>query len=370
MGKRDAVMLRNKLVPLAESKMYAELQGLIKRLMGTEEPFAIWGAGNTGTGAIAYLKEISNGKLAPQCVVDNNPSVWDGNVFLSPDEFFARKEIPKILLVCVYVADQVVRQIEEAGYTGEVVIFSTSMLSDNKEICRFYEEHMMELEELYGILSDNRSKETLEGFLNCIRTGDLAYFEKINGDSTEKLLEPDILKFTDEEVFIDVGAFTGDTILEFLKLTSGKYKKIMGIEMDQGNYSVLGEAVGKMERTVVKNVAAGLHSGRMCFVSGHSESCYLAEEGDSETEVIALDDLSEMQDATLIKISANGMELPILQGAEKLLQRNVPKLSIYASGSELWQIPKYLKRIVPEYQVYIRHYGYGRQAMICYAVRN
>lgn len=363
-------MLRDKLVPLTESKVYAQLQELMRRLIETEEPFAVWGAGNTGTAAVEYLKEYSNGKLEPCCIVDNNPSVWDDDKMMSPDKFFAMGEIPKILLVCVYVADQVVRQIEEAGYQGEVIVFSTSMLSDNKEIWRFYEEHMPELEELFSILSDDRSKETLEGFLNCIRSGDLAYFEKINGDSIEKLLDPEILKFTPEEVFIDVGAFTGDTILEFLELTHGKYKKIMGIEMDQGNYGILRETTSKIENVVVKNAAAGSESGRMHFVSGHSESCYLSEAGDSEAEVVALDDLFEMQDVTFIKISANGMELPILRGAEQLLQRNVPKLSMYASGSELWEIPRYLKRIVPEYKVYCRHYGYGRQAMICYAVRD
>ena len=96
----------------------------------------------------------------------------------------------------------------------------------------------------------------------------------------------------------------------------------------------------------------------------------VSEAGDSEAVVVALDDLFEMQDITFIKISANGMELPILRGAEQLLQRNVPKLSMYASGSELWEIPRYLKRIVPEYKMYCRHYGYGRQVMICYAVRD
>lgn len=362
-------MLREKLVPLTENKMCAEMQEFIHRLMETGESFAIWGAGNTGKGAIAYISECSKGKLAPQCIVDNNPSVWDKDRIISPDQFFGMKERPEILLVCVYVADQIVRQIKENGYKGEVIIFSMTMLSDNKKIWSFYEEHMSELEELYDMLADDRSKETLEGFLNAVKGGSLSYLEKINGDSTEKLLDPAILQYTSEEVFIDIGAFTGDTILKFLELTYGKYKKIMGIEMDKGNYNILSEVTRNMEHVAVKNAAAGAESGRMHFLSGYSESCVLTEDGDSETEVITLDELSEMQDVTFIKISANGMELPILKGGAKLLRRNAPKISSYASGKELWELPRYLKELVPEYKIYYRHYGYGRQAMICYAVK-
>ena len=297
--------------------------------------------------------------------------MWDDEKIISPDKFFEMEKIPQILLVCVYVADQVVQQIKQAGYKGEIIVFSIFMLHNNKEVWDLYEDHMDELEELYEILADDKSRETLEGFLNGIRSGDISCFEKINGDSAEKLLDPDILQYTEEEIFIDIGAFTGDTILKFLELTKGKYKKIVGIEMDQGNYRILCETASKLKNVITKNAAVGARSGRMHFISGNSESCVLSEQGNSETEVIALDEVSEIQDATMIKISANGMELPILKGAEKLLQRNVPKLSIYASAEELWEIPLYLRSILPRggYEFYYRHYGYGRQAMICYAVK-
>lgn len=362
-------MLREKLVPLTENKMCADMQILVSRLLQTEEPFAVWGAGNTGVGAIAYLREHSAGKLAPQYIIDNNPSMWDKGEVLSPDKFFAVEELPKVILVCVYVADQVVRQIKQSGYKGEIIVFSTSLLFDDKKEWQMYGDNMPVIEEVYGMLADDRSRETLAGFLNCIRTGDLLWLKEVNGDDTEKLLDPTILRYTENEMFVDIGAFTGDTILKFLELTKQQYKRIVGIELDRQNYSILREVAEKRANIEAKNVAVGAGCGTMHYVSKHSESCVLSEEGDGETKVVALDDLPEVQDATFIKVSANGMELPILQGAVKLLRRNTPKLAIYASGRELWEIPCFLKELVPEYELYYRHYGYGRQAMICYAVR-
>lgn len=362
-------MLKEKLVPLTENKMCADMQRLVKRLMDTGESFAVWGAGNTGMDTINHLKEYSQGRLTPQYIIDNNPTMWNKEGVIPPDKFFGSGESPKVLLVCVYVADQVVRQAQEAGYRGEVVVCSTSLMFDNEKEWQLYENHMSLIEEVYDMLADDRSRETMVGFLNCIRSGDLHYLEEINGDSTEKLLDPSILRYAKDEMFVDIGAFTGDTILKFLDLTGKQYKRIVGIELDRQNYNILRNVAEKRRNIEIKNVAAGARHGMMRFVSAHSESCVLSGQGDSEIEVVALDDVPEIQDATFIKISANGLELPILEGAVKLLQRNIPKLAIYASGKELWEIPRFLKKLVPEYLLYYRHYGYGRQAMICYAVR-
>lgn len=288
---------------------------------------------------------------------------------ISPEDFFGLEKQPQILLICVYVADQVASQVKEAGYTGRVVIFSTLLFLDTKKRWEFYGENMGAIEEVYGMLADDRSRETVAGFLNSIRSGEVGYLEEINGDSRIKTLDPAILNYTENEVFADVGAFTGDTILEFLELTDGKYKRIIGFELDRQNYEILRQTTHGMENVHIKNVAVGAVPGKIRFTSGRSESSALSEQGDSETDMIVLDNVSEMQDVTFIKISVCGLELSVLQGAEKLLRKNAPKVAAYAGGELLWKMPKYLKSIVPEYKLYFRHYGQGQQGMVCYAVR-
>ena len=289
---------------------------------------------------------------------------------ISPDAFFRLKDQPKNLLICVYVADQVERQVKEAGYPGNVMIFSTLQLFDTSERWQFYEEHMSELEDVYDIVADDKSRETVAGFLNSIRSGDVSYLEKINEDSSVKTLDPAILQYTDQEVFADIGAFTGDTISKFLEITNGNYKRIIGFELDRQNYKVLKQTTDGLRNVYIKNVAVGAAPGEAHFLSGRSESSALSEQGDSEAEMIALDDVKEMQGVTFIKISVSGLELAVLEGARKLLQKNIPKVAAYVSGKQLWEIPMYLKKMAPEYRLFIRHYGQGTQGMVCYAIGN
>ena len=99
-----------------------------------------------------------------------------------------------------------------------------------------------------------------------------------------------------------------------------------------------------------------------------SESCRIGEYGTGEIEVRRLDNMPEASDVTLLKVSSNGLDLSVLKGAEGLILSNGPKISTYASGSLLWEIPAYIKKLNPDYKIYYRHYGLGRQAMICYGV--
>lgn len=361
-------MLKEKLVPLTENKAKLDMQKMIDRMLLNEESFAIWGAGNTGHSAITYLQKICEKKLKPQYIIDNNPSLWKIDGIISPDDFFKLEKQPENLLICVYVAEQVVQQVKELGYTGNVMIFSTLVLFDTRKRWQLYERNMSSLEEVYEMLADDKSRETVVGFLNSIRSGEIDYLEKVNENSQLKTLDPMLLQYTDHEVFADIGAFTGDTILKFLELTGRKYKRIIGFELDKQNFEVLMQTVNEMEDVSIKNVAVGATSGKISFFSGRSESSALSQQGDSEADMVTLDDVVEMQDVTFLKISVCGMELSVLQGAEKLLKNNTPKIATYTSGELLWKIPMYLKKIVPDYKLFFRHYGQGLQGMVCYAV--
>lgn len=361
--------LRALLVKERGNRVLEEGKRLVEHL--TEEPggFALWGAGNTGLYTRRFLEE--QGGLRPRCVVDNNPSLWGRGDIISPAEFFALEDCPPHLVVAVYVSDQVVEQARSSGYSGEISCLNAAALYCGQgNAWDLYEANFSRLEETYRLLADERSQATLVGFLNYIRTLDECYLRDINGPSGEKLVAADMLNPTDHECFVDVGAFTGDTIKAFLKSTGGAYREILALEPDAENYRALCRYVGEsgLERITLKQIAAGERDGTLHFWGGMSESCRLTENGAGSVEVKRLDYLPEAQGATILKISANGMELNVLKGAERLLRRNLPKISTYASGTLLWEIPAYIQKIHPDYQICYRHYGFGRQAMICYAV--
>lgn len=74
---------------------------------------------------------------------------------------------------------------------------------------------------------------------------------------------------------------------------------------------------------------------------------------------------------TMIKMDIEGSELEALKGAMETILRDKPKLaiSIYHKMEDMWEIPLYIKELVPEYRFYIRHHNSGGFAeSVLYAV--
>lgn len=363
-------MLKDKLVPNIQNLMRETLESTLREIQHNQREFVVWGAGNTGQSTLEYIHSYSKGNIAPKYIVDNNKGLWGINNIKSPEVFWNEMNEIDVVLVCVYVADQVVAQIKEHGYKGEIIPISMSLFHMDEEAIRFYDENMDKLEKMYAILADERSKATVETFLNVLRTADISLWNKVNGKSDVKLMDPEMFDFSREHHMVDVGAFTGDTISKFYELCEGRYKSIAGFEPDEHNFSALKEFIEHSEykNVILFQAAAGAENGVQHFINNRSESCVLSEDEGDEIQIVALDSVEQIQDMTLLKVSANGWDLGVLKGAQGLIQKNKPQISAYASGSLLWEIPFFLHEILPEYKIYYRHYGIGRQAMICYAI--
>lgn len=103
---------------------------------------------------------------------------------------------------------------------------------------------------------------------------------------------------------------------------------------------------------------------------GDMASC-LREEGMQVEQVRAVSLDSYIEEAvSFIKLDVEGAELETLKGAKNILLRNKPKLAIciYHKKEDLYEIPYYLKRLVPEYKLYIRHYSNFAHETVLYAV--
>lgn len=72
-----------------------------------------------------------------------------------------------------------------------------------------------------------------------------------------------------------------------------------------------------------------------------------------------------------IKMDVEGAEIESLKGARQTILRDKPKLAIciYHKPQDLIELPRYIKTIVPEYKLYIRHHSNGPGENVLYAVR-
>ena len=93
-------------------------------------------------------------------------------------------------------------------------------IADEKEAFqRFYESHIEEFTKLKEILEDDFSRLTLEKVLEYRRTRKMS---SLKGIITQpQYFQKDIFSPMKDEVFIDGGAYTGDTIESFIKNWGG-----------------------------------------------------------------------------------------------------------------------------------------------------
>lgn len=91
---------------------------------------------------------------------------------------------------------------------------------------RFYEQHREEIEKVSGMLEDDFSRKTLKKVIEYRETGDVWALRGVS--IYPQYFQKDIFGPVKDEVFVDGGAYVGDTILPFIKkFTRGGTKKYM-----------------------------------------------------------------------------------------------------------------------------------------------
>lgn len=225
------------------------------------------------------------------------------------------------------------------------------------------EDMKQKLPKLKEICADSKSREIIDKIAEKKRLGikDYSDISEENQYFVENIIKPD-----ENEVFIDGGAFDGDTVREVIKFESNKFKKIYSFEIDKNNF----EKIPKEEfddRVIFVNCGLWDSEQKVFFVEGERGS-EIAEYGNLSAQCIALDSFIK-EKVTFIKMDIEGAEKKALKGAEKIIKRDKPKLAIclYHKLADMWEIPFYIHELVPKYKIYIRHHGKNDEETVMYA---
>lgn len=176
--------------------------------------------------------------------------------------------------------------------------------------------------------------------------------------------DEDIFKPQDEEIFIDGGAFRGETSKKF-SLWAKSYKEIIAFEPDAFNVEVCRETLRSVENVTVLQAGLWENNEKLSFKRAGDEGASsevnkngLNEERDGLLEVdgVALDSIIKGK-VSFLKLDIEGAELKALYGAKGIIQRDRPRMAIciYHKPEDIWEIPLYIKKLVPEYHMAVRH---------------
>lgn len=149
------------------------------------------------------------------------------------------------------------------------------------------------------------------------------------------------------------------------------FKKIVVFEPENINYAFLKRFFGKKKNIIL--VKKGLSNDEdILYLAGEGVSARIGYEGDTvqRIPVTSIDLSPECQDATWIKLDIEGAEMDALHGAQNVIRRNHPKLTIciYHSDEDMIRIAEYIHELVPEYKLYVRHHMRAAAETVLYAV--
>lgn len=226
------------------------------------------------------------------------------------------------------------------------------------------------LNQVFENLSDQKSRTLFNSIISFRKNLEL---NSIPGIEQHPQYIPDDINMNLSNVsFADCGAYTGDTI----EAISGVYnlENIYCFEPDSDNFQILRQNISRLSidkkfKSYLWPCGVWNTNTQLSFQSSDAAG-KISESGEFVIQTVALDDILMNADINYIKMDVEGAELNALHGAEKIIKVKKPALAIcvYHKPEDIWEIPLYIKSIIPEYKLYLRQYGENLFETVLYAV--
>lgn len=233
---------------------------------------------------------------------------------------------------------------------------------------------------LYRRLEDYLSKRTLYAILKnwaFLDTRELTVVKSIFPDYYEPSIFPD----NRDDVFVDVGAFIGDSIIQYVQTYGTSYRKIYAYEITEESCRSLRKNTAGLHDVVIRQRGVGREPGEMVLENSKDSSANrlrdaidkeapqnvqggqpsaTVPDGDErkKVKIVTLDE--DVEDViTFLKMDIEGAEQDALMGCEKTIRKHHPKLAIcvYHGYEDIWKIPFMIDCMYPGYHLYLRHNG-------------
>ena len=222
-------------------------------------------------------------------------------------------------------------------------------------------------EPLWGDLHDPLSRQSFADVLSFRLTTDPWFLRHYRYRPDEQYFE-DFLALPPAAVFIDAGAFQGETSLEFARRYPD-HGAIHAFEPSAMNADALVNQTRDLPDLELHRLGLSDAAGVLRFASQLGSASRASEEGDMEISVIRLDDL-ELERADLIKMDLEGGECRALLGGAKTIKHCRSRLAIgaYHKPEDFALLHQLMNELVANGRFFIRHYTSGWTETVLYVV--
>ena len=328
-----------------------------EKLQETAEPIIMYGTGNGADKVVDVFEKLGirlSGITASSGFVRER---FFRGLPVKPLEYFEEKyESFTIVVTFGTSISEVMNNIFRIAEKHRVLVPCVPVIGTEIFDRDFLNSHKDEINLAYSLLADDFSKKVFEGYVNFQFGGRIELLKEI--ETPEEEIYENALKFTENEVFVDIGAYRGDTVEGFVNRVNGKYKKIVAAEPDYKTYQKLIKNCERLENFESYNAAITDYDGEVGFSSLAGRQSAIG--GGDMIKSLSLPTLCEDCEPTFIKIDSEGCELKILSGGAEILREFKPKMNVaaYHKSEDIFKLPILINTINPDYKIHLRHHPY------------
>ena len=338
-----------------------------ERLSETQKPIVMYGMGD---GAEKILRVMESMNIRPAEFMASDEFVrghsFHGYLVKKLSEIEAQYD-DFIIVVCFGTAlPEVLEKIQRLSERYEVIAPDVPVVGGGLFDSDYLSDHEVDMMTLRPMLADEKSRSVFDSLIKYRITGDISV---LRGCETEKSEALGLLNIGTDETYVDLGAYNGDTVEEFLRLTNRKFKKIYAVEPDRRNYSKLRRRHYALGSAVFEhiNAAAWSEDETLTFYRRAGRNSSLTDTvsdktGGTPVEIAgrSVDSILGGEAATIIKYDVEGSEKQALLGSAETIRRYKPRLivSLYHRTGDMTELPLLIKELNPAYKMYLRHHPY------------
>ncbi|WP_421716603.1 FkbM family methyltransferase [Arcobacter arenosus] len=189
--------------------------------------------------------------------------------------------------------------------------------------------------------------------------------EGFTNNHDEQYFDKDLIPKLENIVFLDGGAYVGDTLPNIIK-NFPDFKKIYAIEPNLLHIDIAKRDFSSNEK--IEFINCGL--GKMKVQKEESQE--KKHHGEHDYQAININTIDNLinQKVDFIKLDIEGAEQDALLGAKETIKKYTPILAvcIYHKAQDWYMIPKIVLDIYPNYKLYLRHYMEGIYETVMYFI--
>ena len=341
------------------------------------ERVVIWG---TAQAAEITYKVCKIYNIRPEYVVDSfaheDGELWNGIPLIGEDVLF---EMNNDYLVIISCSEKYKIHVKLQNKNIQYIQFDSSLLAMfnyPNDIRSIMDANIDKIFKVYDRLQDKKSKNIYYHAVNYRRNFDYVHIKRLSElRDNNAYFGNDVISEIDADIVIDCGAYNGDTLIDFNKLTNAKYNTYLALEPTSSHIDEINKYVNEnnlVNKVYPIEIAVWNKTCELNFMDSRNVDARLDNDGNITVKADKIDNIVKnfSGNVDFIKMDIEGAEVNALIGAEQTIRTYHPKLAIciYHKISDLWEIPEIIDRYYSGYKFYIRHHSYRVEETVLYAI--